>query len=99
MDDYISEAMRRGDFDNLSGSGKPLNRDFNPMVDGFQRHLNKMLINNGYAPEWITLDKDIRYVIGLNIYLHEETMLMNASHVASILACATWFHFKSTMPQ
>lgn len=60
VDDYISEAMRRGDFDNLKGTGKPLEPDFNPMVDRFTRHLNKMLINNGYAPEWITLDKDIR---------------------------------------
>ena len=60
MDDYIAEAMRRGDFDDLKGAGEPLKRDFNPMVDRFTRHLNKMLINNGYAPEWITLDKDIR---------------------------------------
>ncbi len=61
VDDYISEAMRRGDFDNLKGSGKPLDRDYNPMVDGFTRHLNKMLIKNGHAPEWITLDKEIRW--------------------------------------
>ena len=53
--------MRRGEFDNLKGYGKPMERDYHPMVDSLTANLNKMMINNGYVPEWVRLDKDIRY--------------------------------------
>ncbi|KAK3589098.1 hypothetical protein CHS0354_017439 [Potamilus streckersoni] len=61
VEDMIQESMSRGDFDNLPGSGKPLSySDPNPFVDIATHNLNKILINNGYIPEWVTLEREIR---------------------------------------
>ena len=59
--EIIYDSMRRGDFDNLSGQGKPLKLDpVNPVLDNVEQKINKMLSNSGFAPEWISLDKEIR---------------------------------------
>ena len=61
VEDLIAESMSRGEFDNLPGMGKPLEySNHNPMVDAMTHNLNKVLINNGYVPEWVTLERDIR---------------------------------------
>ncbi|BFZ01019.1 hypothetical protein BsWGS_04058 [Bradybaena similaris] len=61
VDDLIRESMQRGDFDNLSGSGKPLKHsDHNPFIDLTTHNINKILVNNGFKPEWIMLSKEIR---------------------------------------
>ncbi|XP_026681488.1 dnaJ homolog subfamily C member 28-like [Diaphorina citri] len=62
VEDLIQESMSRGEFDNLSGHGKPLPQkiDINPYVDFTTHKLNQVLIENGFAPEWITLQKEIR---------------------------------------
>ena len=61
VEDLIQESMARGDFDNLPGAGKPLDySNHNPYVDSHTHNLNKVLINNGYVPEWVTLDKEIK---------------------------------------
>ncbi|CAG5120094.1 unnamed protein product [Candidula unifasciata] len=61
VDDLIRESMQRGDFDNLAGSGKPLkNSDYNPFIDLTTHNINKILVNNGFKPEWIMLSKEIR---------------------------------------
>ena len=46
----------------LSGSGKPLksSSDHNPYVDSHSYRLNSVLINNGYAPQWMTLESEIK---------------------------------------
>lgn len=60
VEDLIQESIARGDFDNLSGSGKPLKQQVtNPYVDFVTYKMNQMLIDNGFAPEWITLQKEI----------------------------------------
>jgi len=56
----IREAMERGDFDNLSGKGKPLDLDVNPFVPEELRQSFRILQNAGVAPDWIEQDKDIR---------------------------------------
>lgn len=57
----IRESMQKGDFDNLSGSGKPLDKsDYNPYIDPTTHNINKILVNNGFKPEWIMLSKEIR---------------------------------------
>jgi DnaJ family protein C protein 28 len=59
IDQQIREAQERGDFDNLPGSGKPLDLVSNPYAQ--ERELAfKVLKDAGYAPEWIELDKAIR---------------------------------------
>lgn len=62
VEDLIQESMSRGEFSNLSGSGKPLpsHQNRNPYVDFVTHKLNEVLIDNGFTPEWITLQKEIR---------------------------------------
>ncbi|KAJ1526902.1 hypothetical protein ONE63_008454 [Megalurothrips usitatus] len=61
VEDLIQESMAKGHFDNLSGTGKPLKQGvFNPYVDFTTHKLNEVLIDNGFTPEWILLQKEIR---------------------------------------
>ncbi|XP_029459412.1 dnaJ homolog subfamily C member 28 [Rhinatrema bivittatum] len=61
VEDLIQESMARGDFDNLSGKGKPLQKfSYCPHIDPMTHNLNRILIDNGYQPEWIVLQKEIR---------------------------------------
>ena len=60
----IRDSMGRGEFKNLKGMGKPLQRDHdNLVIDDMQQKLNRLLSNAGFAPEWISLDKEIRHSI------------------------------------
>ena len=60
----IRDSMGRGEFKNLKGMGKPLQIDHdNPVLDDMQQKLNRLLSNAGFAPEWISLDKEIRQAI------------------------------------
>ncbi|MFO7274213.1 MAG: DUF1992 domain-containing protein [Symbiobacteriaceae bacterium] len=63
MEEIIQEAMRRGEFDNLPGKGKPLDlRKDEP--DPYAREgswlVNRILRENKAAPLWIELEKSIR---------------------------------------
>ncbi|XP_055637243.1 dnaJ homolog subfamily C member 28 [Toxorhynchites rutilus septentrionalis] len=62
VEDLIQEAMSRGDFSNLSGFGKPLpdHQSQNPYVDFTTHKINKIMLDNGFTPEWITLHKEIK---------------------------------------
>ncbi|KAG9486199.1 dnaJ homolog subfamily C member 28 [Eleutherodactylus coqui] len=64
VEDLIQESMAKGDFDNLSGKGKPLEKFSScPHIDPMTHNLNRILIDNGYQPEWIVLQKEIRETI------------------------------------
>lgn len=64
VEDLIQESMARGDFDNLSGKGKPLQKYSDCQhIDPMTRNLNRILIDNGYQPEWILMQKEIRETI------------------------------------
>ena len=56
----IQEAMERGDFKDLPGKGKSQQRDDNPYIPPAVRTVNQMLKDNGFAPRWIEIDKEIR---------------------------------------
>ncbi|XP_073341371.1 dnaJ homolog subfamily C member 28 [Pagrus major] len=61
VEDLIQESMARGDFRNLSGAGKPLNKfEHNPYADPMTHNLNRILIDNGYQPPWVVTHRDIR---------------------------------------
>jgi len=62
VEDLIQESMASGDFDNLEGKGKPLPHklDYNPYMDFTTHKMNQILVDQGYAPEWVQLQKDIR---------------------------------------
>jgi DnaJ family protein C protein 28 len=59
IDEQIHEAQARGDFDNLPGTGKPLNLDENPFL-GDKALAYSLLKQNGYAPPEVELAKEIR---------------------------------------
>jgi DnaJ homolog subfamily C member 28 len=56
----IREAMERGDFQDLTGRGKPLDLTSNPHTPPEWDLAFKLLQDAGFAPEWIELDKEIR---------------------------------------
>ena len=56
----IEEAMERGEFANLPGSGKPLKFDTNPCLTPQARMANRLLEKNGFAPRWVELEKEIK---------------------------------------
>ncbi|XP_047991003.1 dnaJ homolog subfamily C member 28 isoform X2 [Leguminivora glycinivorella] len=64
VEDLIQESMSKGEFEKLSGIGKPLkDQNTNPYVDFTTHKLNEVLINNGFVPEWITMNKEIDHDI------------------------------------
>jgi len=62
VEDLIQESIASGDFDNLEGKGKPLPQrvDYNPYTDFTTHKINQILVETGFAPEWVQLQKDIR---------------------------------------
>lgn len=59
IEEQIREAQERGDFDNLPGTGKPLNLDDNSFA-GDRALGYSLLKSNGYAPREVELSKEIR---------------------------------------
>jgi len=60
VEQQIKEAMARGDFDNLPNKGKPLDLSSNPFENPDMRLAYKILKDQGYAPTWIELEKEIK---------------------------------------
>ena len=56
----IQEAIDRGDFEDLPGKGKRQELEENAYVPRETRIVNQMLKDNGFAPRWIEVDKEIR---------------------------------------
>src|SRR5438105_7828516 len=63
IDQKIREAMEQGEFDNLSGKGKPIDLSENPFEDPDWRTAHRVLRNAGFAPAWIEERKDIEFEI------------------------------------
>ncbi|GLJ39433.1 hypothetical protein SUGI_0805430 [Cryptomeria japonica] len=59
----IWRSMEEGQFENLPGKGKPLNPNSNPHADPAEDTLYRVLSKNGFAPEWVELNKEIRLQI------------------------------------
>ena len=53
-EERIAEAIRRGDFDNLPGAGKPLEFDDDLLVPIEIRVANRILKNAGFVPPEVT---------------------------------------------
>ncbi|XP_013415964.1 dnaJ homolog subfamily C member 28 [Lingula anatina] len=62
VEDMILDSMNKGEFDNLPGKGKPLENNYkdNPYVDTTTHNVNKIMIQNGFVPDWVMVEKDIR---------------------------------------
>ncbi|MBI5081664.1 MAG: DUF1992 domain-containing protein [Chloroflexi bacterium] len=63
LDKIIEEAMRKGQFDDLPGKGKPLNLDPNPHEDPEKRLAHKVLHDAGYKLPWIDERNEIEAAI------------------------------------
>jgi DnaJ homolog subfamily C member 28 len=59
IDRLIRESMDRGEFDNLPGSGQPIDLTENPYDPPELRSVHRLLRNAGFAPAWIEERKDI----------------------------------------
>ncbi|KAH8244210.1 hypothetical protein KR026_002732 [Drosophila bipectinata] len=99
VEDLIQEAMSKGDFNNLDGSGKPLStlQSQNPYLDFTTHKLNKIMLDNGFTPEWISLSKDIRDAAGqLKQQLRQERIYYGEWPLQSPEELAAWqkFHEK-----
>jgi hypothetical protein len=59
----ILDAQQRGEFDGLSGQGRPLPEGSDPFMPETLRMAYKMLKNAGYVPEEIQAQREIRSLI------------------------------------
>ncbi|MBN2500295.1 MAG: DUF1992 domain-containing protein [Anaerolineales bacterium] len=80
IEEIIRKAIEAGEFDNLSGKGKPLNLNEDPHVDPAWRLAHDMLKQRGFAPPWIELRQEIereygeaRATLARTWSWHEET--------------------------
>jgi hypothetical protein len=53
IDEILNDAMRRGDFDNLPGAGKPLRFEDESHVPHELRMAHRLLKENDLTPDWI----------------------------------------------
>ncbi|KAI8520771.1 Golgi vesicle prefusion complex stabilization [Branchiostoma belcheri] len=64
VEDMIAESMANGEFDNLPGKGKPLTTlkksEYNPYQDTTTHLINKILNDNGFKPQWVELEIEVR---------------------------------------
>lgn len=77
VEDLIQESMAKGDFDNLSGKGRPLpsKTQYCPFIDISQHNLNQVLVNNGVVPEFVALERDIKFLLtDLKSKLYKERL-------------------------
>src|SRR3954453_19926430 len=82
VDEAIREAQERGAFDNLPGSGKPLEFMDNPHGADWETAF-RILKNAGMAPFWIELDKIVRAELDGLVALRERTATYIAAYTAS----------------
>ena len=85
--------MGKGEFDNLPLAGKPLpNRvEYNPYADFTTNKMNQILVQEGFAPEWVTKQKDIRCRIS-------TSKVASTSQLRLILSPKTCVHTAYTVP-
>ncbi len=81
----ITEALERGDLDNLPGSGKPIQLDDDSMVPAELRAAYRILKNAGFVPPQVALRKDIASLQGLIMQTEDEAQARRAARRLSML--------------
>jgi hypothetical protein len=78
-EEKISEAIRCGELDNLSGAGKPLRLDDDALIPEELRAGFRLLKNSGYLPPGLDLRKEIGSVETLIVQARslEERAVLN----------------------
>lgn len=69
---HIEEALRSGDLDNLSGSGKPLALDDDSHIPSELRAAYRLLKNAGYLPPELAMRKEALEIQDLLRTVHEQ---------------------------
>lgn len=59
IDEQIRDAMRKGEFDDLPGAGKPLKLDDDANTPENLRMAYKILKDNDLAPDWVVQGRDL----------------------------------------
>ena len=59
IDEQIQEAMRRGEFADLPGAGKPLKLDDDPNTPEHLRMAFKLLRDNDLVPDWMAQGQEL----------------------------------------
>lgn len=59
IDEQIQDAMRKGQFANLPGTGKPLRLEDDSHVPETMRMANKLMRDNDLVPEWMMQGKEL----------------------------------------
>ncbi|MGE5416308.1 MAG: DUF1992 domain-containing protein [Acidobacteriota bacterium] len=59
VEEKIRKAREQGAFDNLEGHGKPLDLSENPFEPPELRMIYKILKDQGFAPAWVEIGKDV----------------------------------------
>ena len=78
VDKLIRESMERGEFDDLPGSGEPIDLNENPFVPPDMQTVNRILKNAGFAPAWIEERKAIDAS-----FIEAKTQLTRAKEIYS----------------
>lgn len=76
VEEKITDAMERGDFDNLPGMGKPLRLEFDRLVPIEHRLAYRIMRDNDLLPEWISLLKEVEKEIE-----QARTTIAQAAHL------------------
>jgi hypothetical protein len=59
IDEQIQDAMRKGHFADLPGSGKPLKLDADPNTPENLRMAHKLMRDNDIMPDWMVQGKEL----------------------------------------
>ena len=63
VEEKITDAMERGEFDNLPGEGKPFRWENDRLVPAEYRLAYRIMRDNDVQPEWIALQREIDQLI------------------------------------
>jgi hypothetical protein len=85
IDRAITDAQRRGDFDDLPGAGKPLDISSNPLAPEWDA-ASGILKSAGVVPLWIELDKEIRAETAALAELRDQTAQRLGEQLADLRA-------------
>ena len=84
-EERIQEAMERGEFDDLPGSGKPLVLNDNPFVPLELRMAYKVLKNAGVVPQELETHNEIRSLEAMLADMEDEAERLRATTRLSLL--------------
>jgi hypothetical protein len=103
IEERILQAQRRGDFDNLPGSGKPLEIEDDRHIPEDLRLAYKILKNAGCIPPEIELKKEIHQTRDLLVAIedaaHKYQTLTRLNYLIFKLNCSRKTSVEMEMPQ